>query len=109
MVRHHNRLNALAIGDEVALVAPLGLLFGRLANFINGELYGRVTNHPLGMVFPGGGPLPRHPSQLYEAFFEGFVLLCVGWAVPLAGSKKTEPWLNNKLFSGRLWSSPVWY
>ena len=78
---HHNRLNALAIGDEVALVAPLGLLFGRLANFINGELYGRVTNHPLGMVFPGGGPLPRHPSQLYEAFFEGFVLLCVGWAV----------------------------
>ncbi|MGB1529049.1 MAG: prolipoprotein diacylglyceryl transferase, partial [Candidatus Puniceispirillaceae bacterium] len=49
------RLRALAIGDEVALVAPLGLFFGRLANFINGELYGRVTAHPLGMVFPDGG------------------------------------------------------
>lgn len=75
------RLRALAIGDEVALVAPLGLFFGRLANFINGELYGRVTDHPLGMVFPGGGPLPRHPSQLYEAGLEGLVLLCVVWAL----------------------------
>ena len=68
------RLSPLAIGDEVALVAPLGLLFGRLANFINGELYGRVTDHPLGIVFPGGGPLPRHPSQLYEAGLEGLLL-----------------------------------
>ena len=75
------RLSALAIGDEVALVAPLGLLFGRLANFINGELYGRVTDHPFGMVFPGGGPLPRHPSQLYEAGLEGLVLLALVWAV----------------------------
>ena len=75
------QINALAIGDEVALVAPLGLFFGRLANFINGELYGRVTSHFLGMVFPSGGPLPRHPSQLYEAGLEGLVLLCVVWAV----------------------------
>jgi len=75
------QLNALTIGDEVALVAPLGLFFGRLANFINGELYGRVTEHPLGIVFPSGGPLPRHPSQLYEAVFEGLVLLCVVWAL----------------------------
>ena len=75
------RLNALAIGDEVALVAPLGLLFGRLANFINGELYGRVTDHPFGIVFPGGGPLPRHPSQLYEAGLEGLVLLSVVWVM----------------------------
>ena len=62
-------------------MAPLGLFFGRLANFINGELYGRVTDHPLGMVFPSGGPLPRHPSQLYEAGLEGLVLLCVVWAL----------------------------
>ena len=68
------QLSPLSIGDEVALVAPLGLLFGRLANFINGELYGRVTDHPFGIVYPGGGPLPRHPSQLYEAGLEGIVL-----------------------------------
>ena len=74
-------LPALAIGDEVALVAPLGLLFGRLANFINGELYGRVTDHPFGIVFPGGGPLPRHPSQIYEAATEGLALLVLVWAV----------------------------
>ena len=75
------RLKAMAIGDEVALVAPLGLFFGRLANFINGELYGRVTDHPLGMVFPNGGPLPRHPSQLYEAGLEGLLLLYVVWVL----------------------------
>ena len=63
-----------ALSDRVALVAPLGLFFGRLANFINGELYGRVTSRPIGMVFPTGGPLPRHPSQLYEAGLEGLVL-----------------------------------
>ena len=75
------QLKALAIGDEVALVAPLGLFFGRIANFINGELYGRVTDHPLGIVFPSGGPLPRHPSQLYEAGLEGFVLLFLVWGL----------------------------
>ena len=75
------KIEPLALGDEVALVAPLGLLFGRLANFINAELFGRITDHPFGMVFPGGGPLPRHPSQLYEAAAEGLVLLAVVWAV----------------------------
>ncbi|HCD63947.1 MAG: prolipoprotein diacylglyceryl transferase [Candidatus Puniceispirillaceae bacterium] len=75
------QLSPLSIGDEVALVAPLGLLFGRLANFINGELYGRVTDHPFGIVYPGGGPLPRHPSQLYEAGLEGLGLLVLVWAV----------------------------
>jgi len=54
-----------------------GLFFGRVANFINGELCGRVTEAPIGMVFPEGGPFPRHPSQLYEAFFEGIVLFLV--------------------------------
>ncbi len=67
-------LSAFAIGDEVAVVAPIGLFFGRIANFINGELYGRVTDHPLGIVFPRGGAEPRHPSQLYEAVLEGLVL-----------------------------------
>ena len=70
------------LSDRVALVAPIGLFFGRLANFINGELYGRVTTHPIGMVFPHGGDLPRHPSQLYEAGLEGLVLgviLMMAW------------------------------
>jgi phosphatidylglycerol:prolipoprotein diacylglycerol transferase len=62
------------VGDRVILTAPVGLGLGRIANFINGELYGRVTELPWGMVFPNGGPLPRHPSQLYEAFMEGAVL-----------------------------------
>jgi phosphatidylglycerol:prolipoprotein diacylglycerol transferase len=57
--------------------APAGLFFGRLGNFINGELYGRVTDVPWAMVFPLGGDAPRHPSQLYEAFCEGGVLLVV--------------------------------
>ena len=67
----------IAVGDIVACSAPVGLFLGRIANFINSELYGRVTESPLGMVFPGGGPLPRHPSQLYEAFLEGLALFLV--------------------------------
>ena len=69
------RVPFLAITDAMACVAPLGLFFGRLANFVNGELYGRVTTSvPWAVIFPAGGPFPRHPSQLYEACFEGFVL-----------------------------------
>jgi phosphatidylglycerol---prolipoprotein diacylglyceryl transferase len=64
-----------AVFDVVATVAPLGLLLGRLANFINGELWGRVSDVPWAFVFPGGGPLARHPSQLYEAATEGLLLL----------------------------------
>lgn len=72
--RRH-KLPFLALGDMVATVVPLGLLFGRLANFINGELWGRPSDVAWAMVFPHGGPLPRHPSQLYEAALEGLVLL----------------------------------
>lgn len=70
-------ISPYAIADKLAPGVCIGLLFGRLANFINGELYGRVTDVPWGMVFPGGGPLPRHPSQLYEALLEGVVLFVV--------------------------------
>ena len=79
-----------ALSDRVALVAPLGLFFGRLANFINGELYGRVTSHPIGMIFPTGGPLPRHPSQLYEAGLEGLVLgliMILLWRMKIAQAR----------------------
>lgn len=67
----------LKLGDIVSAVTPIGLLFGRLANFINGELYGRVTEHPIGMIFPRGGDVPRHPSQLYQAGWEGLALLII--------------------------------
>ena len=65
--------------DLVIVTAPIGLGLGRLGNFINGELYGRVTDVPWAMVFPTGGPLPRHPSQLYELLLEGVVLFVVLW------------------------------
>lgn len=63
--------------DLLGAVAPIGLLLGRIANFINGELYGKPTDLPWGVVFPTGGPLPRHPSQLYEGLLEGIVLFLV--------------------------------
>ncbi len=66
--------------DFMAPLVPPGLFFGRLGNFINGELWGRVTDSPLGMVFPGAGRLPRHPSQLYEAALEGVLFFCLLWA-----------------------------
>ena len=58
----------------MSCAVPLGLFFGRIANFINGELYGRVSNLPWAVIFPHAGPLPRHPSQLYQAGFEGLLL-----------------------------------
>ena len=70
-------LTFMALGDMVCAAAPIGLFFGRIANFINGELFGRTSDAPWAMVFPGGGPDPRHPSQLYEAGLEGLVLFGV--------------------------------
>lgn len=67
------------LADAMALATPLGLAMGRIGNFINGELYGRTTTVPWGMIFRAGGPLPRHPSQLYEFLLEGVVLFCVLW------------------------------
>jgi len=81
-----NGLDFVQMADIVALTAPVGLGLGRLGNFINGELYGRVTTHPIGVLFPGGGALPRHPSQLYEAVLEGLLLFAVLWGLSL---KKT--------------------
>ena len=72
-----NGIPILSLGDVVTAVGPIGLFLGRLANFINSELWGRVTDSSWGVIFPNGGPLPRHPSQLYEAFLEGIVLFTV--------------------------------
>jgi phosphatidylglycerol:prolipoprotein diacylglycerol transferase len=72
-----NKIPILRLGDLSACGATIGIFFGRLANFINGELFGRVTDAPVGMIFPNGGELPRHPSQLYEAFAEGLLLFVI--------------------------------
>jgi phosphatidylglycerol:prolipoprotein diacylglycerol transferase len=74
--RRH-KVPVFTVGDVVAAGVPFGLLFGRLANFIKPELWGRASDVPWAMVFPGAGPFPRHPSQLYEAALEGLVLLLV--------------------------------
>jgi len=69
--------NFWEIADLVCAAVPIGLGLGRIGNFINGELYGRVTTVPWAMVFPEGGPMPRHPSQLYEALLEGLLLFFI--------------------------------
>ncbi len=80
----------LEVGDALAVATPIGLFLGRLANFVNGELWGRPTDVPWAMVFPTGGPVPRHPSQLYEAALEGIVLFIImqifGWRPRRPGS-----------------------
>lgn len=78
-------IDPLRFGDAVAAVSPIGIFLVRIANFINGELYGRVTDVGWGMVFPHGGDLPRHPSQLYEAGLEGLLLGLIMWALVRAG------------------------
>lgn len=74
-----NKIHILHLFDCSAIAAIQGVFWGRLGNFINGELYGRVTDSPIGMIFPTGGISPRHPSQLYEAVFEGLVLFLIFW------------------------------
>jgi len=86
-----NKLSLLQAGDAVALAAPAGLFLGRIANLINGELWGRVSDVPWAMVFPGAGPEPRHPSQLYEAALEGLVLGAVMWGLALKGGWLKRP------------------
>jgi phosphatidylglycerol---prolipoprotein diacylglyceryl transferase len=76
------------LADISCAVTPIGLLLGRLANFINAELWGRPSDVPWAMVFPGAGPLPRHPSQLYEAATEGLLLLLVLWLAIRFGALK---------------------
>jgi phosphatidylglycerol:prolipoprotein diacylglycerol transferase len=70
-------ISILSLGDLTCAAGPIGLFLGRIANFVNGELWGRPTDVPWGVIFPGAGPLPRHPSQLYEAALEGLLLFVV--------------------------------
>jgi phosphatidylglycerol:prolipoprotein diacylglycerol transferase len=97
-----NKIRLLSLGDLVAPVVPIGLFFGRIANFINGELWGRPTDAPWGMVFCNrtietmygfcpAGMVPRHPSQLYEAALEGVVLAAVLWFAVYRGRLLAKP------------------
>ena len=83
-----NNLPILSLGDITTAVGPIGLFLGRLANFINSELWGRPADVPWAMVFPNGGPLPRHPSQLYEATLEGIVLFTILFVMIRMGALK---------------------
>lgn len=83
--RHHKSF--FEVADFTAPLVPIGLGAGRIGNFINGELWGKVSDVPWAMVFPTGGPLPRHPSQLYEAVLEGLLLFVILWTY----SRKPRP------------------
>jgi len=85
-----NKLDYWKAADIYIATLPIGLGLGRIGNFINGELYGRTSDLPWAMVFPGGGPFPRHPSQLYESFLEGFLLFVILWSV------RKKPWHKNR-------------
>jgi len=82
-----NNISILSVYDCIAPAVPLGLFLGRIGNFINSELWGRVTTVPWGMISENGGLLPRHPSQLYEAFGEGIILYIIMWIY----TKKLHP------------------
>ncbi len=81
-------ISVLSLGDLTCAAGTIGLFLGRIANFINGELWGRPTDVPWAMIFPNGGPLPRHPSQLYEAGLEGLLLFIVLALLVRAGALK---------------------
>lgn len=84
-------LNWLRVHDYVACCVPFGLFFGRLANFVNGELWGKETDVAWAIIFPTGGPVPRHPSQLYEAGLEGIVLFAILWFAFWKTKARYEP------------------
>ena len=89
---HKKKIDFWTAADIYTATIPIGLGLGRIGNFINGELVGRVTGVPWGIIFPFSGPLPRHPSQLYEAFLEGVVLFSLLWSL------KNKPWQNKRFW-----------
>jgi len=92
------RIPFFAFTDVLACVAPIGLGLGRLANFVNGELFGRQTDLPWGMIFPRGGEFPRHPSQLYEALLEGLVLLAIMFVMSQRKGFRARPGFLSGVF-----------
>ena len=87
-----------SLADLTAMSVPIGLFFGRWANFINGELWGRPTNLPWGIVFPAADSLPRHPSQIYEACVEGLLPAAILITLAMHSSAPSKPWLLTSIF-----------
>lgn len=92
-------LELFAVADLIALAGPIGLFFGRIANFINAELFGRTTDVPWAVVFPTGGPIGRHPSQLYEAGLEGLVLFGILCLLYFGTSARHRPGMITGIFT----------
>jgi phosphatidylglycerol:prolipoprotein diacylglycerol transferase len=95
LVARRHGLRWIELMDFLAPLVPPGIAAGRIGNFINGELFGRVTDAPWGMLFRYGGPLPRHPSQLYEFLLEGCVLFGLLW---IYSSRPRPPWAVSAMF-----------
>jgi phosphatidylglycerol---prolipoprotein diacylglyceryl transferase len=89
-----NNKNIWLLLDLLGIGSTIGIFLGRIANFINGELFGRISDAPWAMIFPGGGNLPRHPSQLYESFFEGLLLFVILYFL-----LKSDKLKNGQLFA----------
>ncbi|MDI9348558.1 MAG: prolipoprotein diacylglyceryl transferase [Candidatus Symbiobacter sp.] len=101
----HRQLPFLVLADIVAVLAPVGIGLGRLANFVNNELWGRPSDLPWAMLFPGSGgdlgiDIPRHPSQIYEALLEGVVLYIILWLAERAGWRKRPGLITGCFFLG---------
>ncbi|MFY7778663.1 MAG: prolipoprotein diacylglyceryl transferase [Elstera sp.] len=94
------KIPLLPFGDLLVGVVPIGLGLGRIANFLNGELWGRVTDVSWGMVFPTGGPEPRHPSQLYQACLEGLLLFLVLRVLEVKGFRDRPGFLGGAFLAG---------
>lgn len=95
------KIPLLRLCDIAGCAAPIGIFFGRITNFINGELYGKVTDAPWGVIFPGGGEMPRHPSQIYEAVLEGLCLFLVLFALSRVEKIRERPgFLSGMYFFG---------
>lgn len=92
------KINVFRLADMASCAAPIGFFLGRIANFVNGELFGRVTDAPWGMVFPRGGDQPRHPSQLYEAALEGVLLFIILAVLVQFKSVRERPGLLSVVF-----------
>ena len=90
-----NKISFLSLTDIVSIVAPIAIFFGRIANFVNGELYGRITSMPWGIIFPNDIEHARHASQIYEAFFEGIILLIIMY---FASKKVKQMGYNTGIF-----------
>ncbi len=95
-----HKKSVFQLTDKIAMATPIGLFLGRLANFVNGELYGRVTTSKIGMVFPNSDGLPRHPSQIYEALTEGLLLFIFLFAINKVKAIKKRPGIISFAFIG---------